>query len=195
MYLNLDEICEEIEQNYVTENDYFKSLDKNSQFIYQIQNKNNSIYLVEVGKFIKSSNVLINKFDYTPKYKCILVSKLYSHKELDIDLTLCTFDMIKLIINYNNGINLKPIACIKLSFNTFKHVQNKMSILEYRDNNTKLGKKLKGFYTIKFNFKNKYINLGVYKEFLGVDKFIEIMIEHFKSENIMNIINALCLHK
>ena len=147
---------------------------------YQVQSMDNTnwSYIIEVGKFTKIPSVIINKFDLSPKVKCIITSCFYDKKTL-IESN-GTLSMIKLLINSNTD-QLRPVGCLLLNFNT---TGNLLDCL-YK------GAKLDGYWTITFHIKDRLIILEEYRKYLGNSKMIEELITHVLDDRIQHIINKL----
>lgn len=172
--------------------DKAEDLKKEGFPVYQIQSKsNNSIgYIMNVGLFTKVSDVIINKFNISTQIACIMMSCIHDKNNLKSRSNFCEFEMIKILINHNNGIKISPIASMFLNFNTFDHKVKKKSIMEYvstKDNK----KKLEGFFTITLHFKDKKVILEKYKTYLGIKKLIDEMIRNLADNKVKNIINEL----
>src|SRR5690606_14697995 len=83
----------------------------NNKYIYQIQRSSDNEcggYIMEVGISNSIVDVIINKFDINTKIKCIIVSTIFNKDTLTTVSESCVFNMIKIIINYNDGQKLTP---------------------------------------------------------------------------------------
>ncbi len=162
--------------------------------VYQVQgiHKTRKAYIMEVGKFNNPPEILINKFDISLKERCIITSSIFSLDDLKSLETKCSFPMIKIIVNYNNGRVLNPVGSIMLFFHTYEHIRNSVSIIDHLStSDTK--KELDGYFSISFHFKEKKIALENLKEFIGISKLIDKMIGHLASPKIRNIVDNLLI--
>jgi hypothetical protein len=190
-FINLEDIIPTV--TFKDENfDKDAELDDTGESCYQIQsndNTNTSIIL-EVGKFTEIPSILINKFDMSPKIRCIISSCFYDTNSLVSVESLCKFSMLKLLVNYNNGQTLNPLGCLLLNFNTFDHKVKKKSIVHYLSNkSSKID--LEGFWTVSFHFEEKMIMFEKYKEYLGNNMMIEQLMKYLFDDRVQSIIDRL----
>ncbi|AYV82305.1 MAG: hypothetical protein Homavirus28_1, partial [Homavirus sp.] len=126
--------------------------------------------IMEVGKITNTGDIMINKFDLNKKIRCIMVSTIYNKEQLIEASNTCRFNMIKIIINYNDGQKLIPICYMTLNFNFFDHIKEKKSIINYISTKNSIIK-LNGIYYISLhytdNISRKYVRLKNFETYLG----------------------------
>src|SRR5579885_2387926 len=115
---------------------FFNEEGTSEENIYQIQslkNKKKSCIMF-VGFMKKTNDILIKEFDLQTKFKCYMISKIYSKDTLKEIEKNCKFPMIKIIISSNNQTNLIPISFLSFNFHTYDHFIKKLSIIEFLSN-------------------------------------------------------------
>lgn len=176
-FINITDINHNrVDEEFPHEND-LENVNELGEAIYQVQsNKDCSLaIIIKAGVMKEFHDILIKEFDIL-KFKCYLVSKLYTVEQLkELDQT-CRFVMIKIMICSEKN---TPVACLSYNFNTVIHRQNKKSIIDYLcDKNNKI--ELPGFFSITLHFTEKgnakYINVEHFKTFHGQNEMIDEMI-------------------
>lgn len=159
--------------------------------IYQFQPKMNSQYatIINIGEMHSAHDVLIKEFDIN-NFGCYMISKLYDIDNLKLMEESCRFHLIQLLICHKNN----PIACIYYNFNTFDHIKNKKSIIDFISNQDKQID-LYGFYSITFHFKennvDKYTTIKIEKLFPGNTQMMMDMTHCVTENEIQNILKKI----
>ena len=96
------------------------------------------------------------------------------------------FDMLNIMVNYNNNNKLSPIGCMKLNFHFYDHLIEKSCIKKYISN-YKNRRKLNGFFSINYEYSENCIVLEKFRTFEGNKEIIDKMITHIVSEKISKI--------
>ncbi len=173
--------------NYLDEN-----YEEKNDPVYQVQPiiNTNKATIMEVGKFKKVPEVLINQFDLSPKERCLILSSIFNKNDLQKISKKCSFSIIRILVNYNSGKKLKPIGCLMLFFHTFAHYKKSICITEYLSSEDNIVK-LDGYFSISFHYDEKKIILENSREYCGTPKMIDKMIAYLCYPKIKNIIQNL----
>jgi len=157
--------------------------------VYQVQGINNSSsgIIIQVGQLESAHDVLINEFKLLNKYKCYIVSRLFTKEEIDNVLALGIFQMIKIIICKDGDTMNMPLCYVCFNFNILDKLNAMQTQLYISTSQNKI--ELKGKYTITFHFKenntNKYILLKTYDKFIGKDDMLNKLIKYLFNETIL----------
>lgn len=172
-------------------------LKEKGQPVFQVQCKKKKdgtfcTFLMEVGRFIDVSDVVINEFDINTRIKCIIVSSIFIREHLVQISKDCRFNMIKIIVNYRNKKKFHPICCMMLNFNFFDHVKTDKCITEYISSKTNRIN-LHGYFSITFHYtdrndKDKCMILKTYKKYIGNIPMLDTMIHCMATDTVQHII-------
>ncbi len=194
-YINVSEL--DINKNKENSNetlgeDYYESnLNKMGKPIYQIQPCDNKshIFIRQVGLFTKVPSILINKFNISDKIHCVLTSNFHDIDSMETSLSESRFIMMRMLINHDASNSLKPIGCMNIYFNMKKALDNYNDHISDKDNL----KKINGYFSITFNYNDKYVLLEEISKYLGNYEMLERMIYHISTDEIKEILNNLTL--
>lgn len=152
--------------------------------VFQVQGTDNTstAVIMKVGCLENPHDVLINDFKLLNKYKCYIVSRLFSQEELETLKYHKIHQMIKIIIcKLGDDMNI-PLCYLCFNFNAFELPESYISTRE-----TKI--ELNGQYTITFHFQkdndNKYKVLKTYEKFIGKEDMINKLIKYLFDENVL----------
>ncbi len=157
---------------------------KNGIPVYQVQGKDNTptALIMKVGCLENPHDVLINDFKLLNKYKCYIVSRLFSQEELETLKDHKIYQMIKIITcKLGDDMNI-PLCYLCFNFNAFELPESYISTHENKI-------ELKGQYTITFHFQkdsdNKYKVLKTYNKFIGKEDMLNKLIKYLFDENVL----------
>ena len=162
--------------------------------IYQLQphSLDSTATIMKVGIMKNISDILIKNFNILNKYKCYMISKIYSQEQLEIIRYDGKFQLIKIIICFNQN-DFVPIAHLCFNFDT-NQLQNDNKLADYlSDENKKIN--INGTYSITLHFQengnNKFIMLEQDTHFCGQTEMMVKLTEWLFDDKIQNIINNL----
>jgi len=182
-----------INEKYLDESNQ-EELEDGSIYIYQLQAKKNNTnaIIIKAGIIKEPHDVLIKEFDID-KFRCFMVSKLYTLGQLQQSDEYCRFNMIRIII-YNKNQNTTPFAQLCYNFNTFVHKQNNKSIIEYLSEPTKKIE-LYGFFSVTLHYNEnsnpKYINLENIKKYCGQNEMMITLTKWLLDKQVKEILNKV----
>lgn len=177
-----------IKQDYVDEFDEYNKLDEGT-IIYQVQgilNKSKAL-LMKVGVTKEVNDVLIKDFEIVSRFKCFMMSKIYSQKLLENNPK--NLLLIKIIICQNRN---PPIPIANLCYN-FNH-QKSDTIINYASvASNKI--ELEGYYNITLHYKeendNKYVELRKFDSHKGNQEMMISLTKALLDSTVLEILNDI----
>lgn len=184
---NQEELSNQDEYIRLTDLNISRDTDKNEdkheyKAIYQLQSTCDENKLIEVGIFNSTPSVLLQDFDISENLKCLLLSCFHDQETIKNSKE---FTIMKILINRKSD-RLHPIASLSYNFNLSEELEN-AALLDL------LGKNIKGYFTINFHYKEKYMNILRLEKFVSRDYVMEEMISKLLDEPIQSILNELLL--